>query len=30
MNVEGEVDDGVLSGLRAEIPELKNLWYVKL
>ena len=30
MNVEGEVDDAVLSRLRAEIPELKNLWYVKL
>lgn len=30
MNVEGEVEDAVLSRLRAEIPELKNLWYVKL
>ena len=28
--LEGEVDDAVLSRLRAEIPELKNLWYVKL
>ncbi len=30
MNVEGAIDDAVLDRLRAEIPELKNLWYVKL
>lgn len=30
MNVEGAVDDAVLARLRADIPELKNLWYVKL
>lgn len=30
MNVEGAIDDMVLSRLRAEIPELKNLWCVKL
>ena len=30
MNVEGELEDAVLARLRAEIPELKNLWYVKL
>lgn len=30
MNVEGAIDEKVLSRLRAEIPELKNLWYVRL
>lgn len=30
MNVEGAIGDGVLNRLRAEIPDLKNLWYVKL
>lgn len=30
MNVEGDVDDDVLSKLRAGLGDLKNLWYVKL
>ncbi len=30
MNVEGDVNDAVLNRLRAEIPDLKNLWHVKL
>lgn len=30
MNVEGDVDDGVLASLRAGLGDLKNLWYVKL
>lgn len=30
MNVEGNVDDAILDGLRAGLDDLKNLWYVKL
>ncbi|MEG2934449.1 MAG: ACT domain-containing protein, partial [Gordonibacter sp.] len=30
MNVTGDVDEAVLDRLRADISELKNLWYVKL
>ena len=30
MNVEGDVDEGVMDKLRAGLHDLKNLWYVKL
>lgn len=30
MNVEGNVDDAILDGLRGGLDDLKNLWYVKL
>lgn len=30
MNIEGDVDEPLLDSLRAGIPDLKNLWYVKL
>ena len=30
MNVEGDVTDEVLDKLREALPDLKNLWSVKL
>ena len=30
VNVEGDVDDALLTRLRSELTDLKNLWYIKL